>query len=179
VAKRQRKDNLHTSVTMDTPAIQTFVYRDVRDAVRGHWKSLPHRIVRKTKKYVYVEQYPFSPDDLTGSWMDQEAPTFRLERKELEQQGYAFIPVTAYIADTEEPIFYTRSRFVRVMEYKHELPRCFEKLNLTWPCTVKDVKKAYRTLVKHAHPDGEGTHQAFLDLQEAYEQALILCGEVF
>jgi hypothetical protein len=97
----------------------------------------------------------------------------------LEQQGYAFIPVTAYIADTEEPIFYTRSRFVRVMEYKHELPRCFEKLNLTWPCTVKDVKKAYRTLVKHAHPDGEGTHQAFLDLQEAYEQALILCGEVF
>lgn len=36
------------------------------------------------------------------------------------------------------------------------------------------VHEAYRRLVKHAHPDGGGTHDEFLALQEAYEQALKL-----
>jgi len=35
--------------------------------------------------------------------------------------------------------------------------------------------KAYRTLVKGTHPDGGGSHDKFLELQAAYEQALRLC----
>jgi curved DNA-binding protein CbpA len=45
-------------------------------------------------------------------------------------------------------------------------------LELSWPCTVAEIKEAYRRLVKQAHPDGGGTHDVFLALQEADEQAL-------
>ena len=48
-------------------------------------------------------------------------------------------------------------------------------LNLSWPCTLTEVKRAYRKLVKGAHPDGGGNQDKFLALQEAYEQALQLC----
>ncbi len=156
----------------DTPVAQGFLYRDVRDAMTRHWDSVPHRVVRITRKYVYVEQHPYSPDDLTGSWLDQERPTFRLDRQALEQEGYAFIPATATIADTEEPMFFTRPRHKCVGWYGRQLPKCLGVLGLSWPCTVTDVKEAYRRLVKRAHPDGGGNHDKFLALQEAYEQAL-------
>jgi curved DNA-binding protein CbpA len=59
--------------------------------------------------------------------------------------------------------------------YDSQLSRCLGLLKLSWPCTVAEVKEAYRSLVKLAHPDGGGTHDEFLALQEAYEQALRMC----
>jgi hypothetical protein len=156
----------------DILVMPEYLYRDVYDAAAKQWGSVPHRVVRRTNKYVYVEQHPYSPDDLTGSWLDSEHSTYRLDRRTLEQEGYAFIPVTAYLADKEEPLFFTHERIKRHIS---QLPKCLEVLNLSWPCTVKDVKKAYRRLVKSAHPDGGGTHDEFLELQAAYEQALRIC----
>lgn len=158
-----------------TPSIQEFLYRDVQVKATGRWHSVPHRIVRQTRKYVYVEQHPYAYDDLTGSWLDDERPTFRLDRRTLEQEGYAFIPVTAYVADTEDPVFFTRSYYERVGQGKGESPGCLEILNLSWPCTVSEVKAAYRGLAKRIHPDAGGSHAEFLALQVAYEEALRLC----
>jgi hypothetical protein len=170
-----KESNQGVTRSSNTPVTQEFLYRDVFNTVTEHWDSLPHRVVRKTGKYVYVEQHPYVIDDRTGSWFDLRLPTFRLDRQALEQQGYAFIPVSAYVAETEEPVFFDAPRFKRIMRDKSQLPSCLKALNLTWPCTMTEVKEAYRRLVKHAHPDGGGSHNKFLALQEAYEQALRMC----
>ena len=152
--------------------VHEFLYRDVYNAATRQWDSVPHRVVRSTGKYVYVEQRPYSPDNLTGSWLDSEVPTYRLDRQSLEREGYAFIPATASLADTEEPIFFGDER---VKWQGEHLPNCLKVLQLTWPCTVMEVHEAYRRLVKSAHPDGGGNHDKFLELQAAYEQALRIC----
>jgi hypothetical protein len=89
----------------------------------------------------------------------------------LEREGYAFIPATIYVEDAEEIFFsneYTKaSGEVQI--------RCIQRLNLAWPCTETDVKRAYRRLAKSAHPDGGGSQEKFLALQEAYVQALQFC----
>jgi hypothetical protein len=153
-------------------AMHEFLYRDVYDPATKQWTSVPHRVLRRTRKYVYVEQRPYSPDDLTGSWLDGERSTYRLDRQVLEQEGYAFITATAYLAENEEPLFFTYDRRKR---HGSQWPKCLEVLNLSWPCTVTEVQEAYRKLVKSAHPDGGGNHDKFLELQAAYEQALRMC----
>jgi hypothetical protein len=157
------------------PIAYEFVYRDSREPATGEWRSVPHRVVQKTRKYVYVAQHPYSADDVTGGWQDREVPTFRLDRKRLDREGYAFIPATAYLTGTEEPMFFAAPHHERTTAGDRQLPKCLRVLGISWPCTVTDVKEAYRRLVKSAHPDGGGSHDGFLALQEAYEQALRLC----
>ena len=128
--------------------------------------------MRRTEKYVFVEQQAYAPDELTGSWLDRERPTFRLDRRTLEQEGAAFVPATAAVADTEEPLFYS---YEGGKTYGRQLFECLQVLNLSWPCTEAAVRGAYRSLVRDAHPDGGGNQDAFLRLQEAYEQAMQLC----
>jgi hypothetical protein len=167
-----KRDDPRIKGTPDLPMIHEFLYRGVFDPKNKQWESVPHRVVRRTNKYVFVEQYPYSPDDLPGSWMDSERSTYRLDRQALEQHGYAFIPATADLADQEEPLFFN---YQRNMRQGNQLPKCLEVLHLSWPCTVREVQEAYRRLVKSAHPDGGGNHDKFLELQAAYEQALRMC----
>ena len=89
----------------------------------------------------------------------------------LEKEGFAYVPPTAYVEDVEE--IYFSNEYQQVSgEVQIE---CIQMLNLTWPCTEAEVKGAYRKLVKSAHPDGGGSQEQFMALQEAYEQALQLC----
>jgi hypothetical protein len=154
-----------------TLKMHEYLYRDVYDPETRKWVSIPHRVMRKTGKFVFVEQQPHSPGELTGSWFDRKSPTFRLDRRMLEKEGYAFVPATTYVEDAEEIFFnneYTKpSGEVRI--------KCIEALNLSWPCTEAEVKGAYRKLAKSAHPDGGGSHEMFLALQEDYVQALHFC----
>lgn len=53
-------------------------------------------------------------------------------------------------------------------------PQPLSALGLTPPCTKDQIKRAYKRLAKQKHPDGGGSHQAFLDLQKAYEEAMRL-----
>jgi hypothetical protein len=153
------------------PVLHEYLYRDIYDDSTKQWQSVPHRIVNRTSKYIYVEQRPFSRDDLTGSWLDGEQPVYRLDRQALEQQGYAFIPATAALPEHEEPVFFISERYIW---QGNQVPTCLKVLHLSWPCTVTDVHEAYRKLVKSTHPDGGGSHDKFLELQAAYEQALRL-----
>ena len=84
--KRERH-NPRTTERSNTPKMHEFLYRDVYDAESKQWVSVPHRVVRRTGKFVFVEERPYSPDELTGSWLDRESPTFRLNRRMLEQEG--------------------------------------------------------------------------------------------
>lgn len=148
------------------------LYHDVQDRETGSWFSLPHRVVRKTRRYVYVEQRPYDPERLAGGWLDLGAPTYRLDREALEREGHAFVPITAEIDD---PLFFGAPYEERVERVAAEVFPCFRRLGLSFPCTVDQVKAAYRRLAKDAHPDRGGSHDGFLALQEAYEQALRLC----
>jgi hypothetical protein len=159
-----------------TPAAVELVYRDAVDAATGQWRSVPHRVARKTARYVVVEQQPYAPTGLTGAWEDAARPTLRLDRRTLEREGYAFVAASADLAEGEQPLFYARPRHPSAIWPGGQRPECLVTLELTWPCTVAEVKQAYRRLVKVAHPDGGGDHDRFLALHAAYEQALRLCG---
>ena len=154
------------------PVLHEFLYRDIYDASTQQCTSMPHRIVRKTSNYVFVEQHPYSPEHGTGSWMEAEQITYRLDRQFLEKNGYAFLPASVILTDHEEPVFFAARRG---NGYESQLLKCFQVLHLKWPCTVSEVQEAYRRLVKSAHPDGGGSHDQFIELQTAYEQALRLC----
>lgn len=172
---KRRRLNPRTPERSNTLKMPEFLYRDVYDTESRQWVPVPHRVVRRTREYVFIEQQPYSPDELTGSWFDRESPTFRLNRRMLEQEGYAFVPATAYVEDVEE--IYFSNEYTRVSGDAQI--KCIQMLNLSWPCTEAEVKRAYRKLVKSAHPDGGGTQDKFLALQEAYGQALQLCRRYF
>ena len=54
------------------------------------------------------------------------------------------------------------------------IPACLATLNLALPCTVQDVKHAFRLKAKTAHPDTGGSNEAFQTLHRAYQEALAL-----
>jgi hypothetical protein len=168
---KRRRASHRTPEDSITLKMDDFLYRDVYDVQSRQWVPVPHRVVRRTRKYIFIEQQPYSPGEVTGSWFDQGAPTFRLDRQMLDREGYAFIPATAYVEDAEE--IYFSSEYSQPTESVQI--KCLQILNLSVPCTEAEVKGAYRKLVKSAHPDGGGSQEQFLALQEAYEQALRLC----
>jgi curved DNA-binding protein CbpA len=53
-------------------------------------------------------------------------------------------------------------------------PACVTLLGLAWPCTQQDVKQAFRSQAKTAHPDAGGSNEAFQTLYKAYQEALAL-----
>jgi hypothetical protein len=133
-----------------SPESLAFLYRDVQEGPTGGWHLVPHRVTKRTRKYVYVEQQPYEPGRLTGSWLARDAPTFRLDRAMLEEKGYGFVPVTA---DVDDPLFFTVPYRERVVQSGGLLPACLGLLGLSFPCTVAEVKAAYHKLAKHVHPD--------------------------
>jgi hypothetical protein len=55
-------------------------------------------------------------------------------------------------------------------------PPYLQALELTLPCTEKQVLAAYRRRVKELHPDHGGDLKQFLQLQKHFEQAMHLAG---
>lgn len=166
-ARQYHRQHRQARGSGSVPLPLEFLYQDHRDPATREWYSRPHRVVKKTKKYVYVERRPYDSDQRTGSWLDDEAETFRLNRHMLETEGYVLTP----IAEVEDPLFFTTP----YQERATQPLTCFLRLGLSFPCTVAEVKAAYRRLVKQVHPDQGGNHDEFLKLQVAYEQALRLC----
>jgi hypothetical protein len=169
--RHRTRRNQSRDASSPAPAVLEFLYRDLQDPVTNAWHSVPHRVVKKTRQYVYVEQRPHDPAQLTGSWLDHNAPTFRLSRAMLEQEGYALTPVT----EIDDPLFFMTPYQERLVQFSDQSPACLTLLGLSLPCTIAEVKAAYRKRVKQFHPDHGGSHEEFLTLQTAYEEALRLC----
>lgn len=51
-------------------------------------------------------------------------------------------------------------------------PDSLAALGLRAGATKADIKRAYKRLARKAHPDGGGSHEAFMKLNQAYEQAM-------
>ena len=148
------------------PVMLEFLYQDVPDPAGG-WVSVPHRVVKKSQKYVYVERQPYQAEARSGTWLDAAGPVIRLNRALLETEGYTLAPVI----DIDDPLFFTTPYQART----GQTLACFSHLGLAPACTTAEVKAAYRRLVKRVHPDQGGSHDEFLRLQAAYEQALRIC----
>jgi hypothetical protein len=154
---------------------QAFLYYDLRVVLANgqrEWRSQPHLILKRTPKYVYVEPFPYHPDEGVGQWDDLLIERIRLNRASLERDGFAFISFTdADLYGFEEPLFFTTPHKDRVVG-AGGVQDCFALLELTPPTTVEAVKRAYRRLAKQHHPDRGGAASQFLALQMAYRQAL-------
>lgn len=158
------------------PLNQEYLYNDQLADDLNTWCSVPYRIVKKTKRYVYIEQQPYRATQRTGSWLDHAPKTFRLDRLMLEKEGYAFLPMMDELpSGISDPIFFTTSFHERVGEHEGIGGDALSILGLSLPCTVADVKSAYRRLAKQLHPDRGGNPTEFLKLQQAYRRALLLC----
>ncbi len=151
-----------------------FAYRcywDFHEYDNGEYEVIErHRIVKKTKKRIYVEKKAYdrhtSP---SGEWRDYDRHTFVLDRREFETVGKAnrssegWWDHCTYYADPA--LFHDeRGQIAR--------PACFEALNLPADATIAQVKAAYRRLSRATHPDAGGTDHDFVRLGQSYEEAL-------
>lgn len=57
-----------------------------------------------------------------------------------------------------------------------ETIKAFNYLGLDYPSPRKEVEKAYKRLAKRAHPDTGGTHDDFIELNNAYRIAEAIFG---
>jgi hypothetical protein len=79
-----------------------------------------------------------------------------------------------------------RGALVRVCYYfpevpiwaQRETPGCLVALGLRLPCSINDVKRAYRRLAKELHPDRGGDRHRFMQLQRNCEAALAFLRQV-
>ena len=75
------------------------------------------------------------------------------------------LPRLNFVRDLPEP---------RCHEAKAEtpVPSCLELLGLTHASDVASVKRAFRRRALQLHPDRGGSHRGFIELLDAYQQAL-------
>lgn len=57
-------------------------------------------------------------------------------------------------------------------ESREAVPACVARLGLELPCTLEEVKTAFRQQSKAVHPDRGGDNDAFILLRTSYEQAV-------
>lgn len=71
---------------------------------------------------------------------------------------------------------YDLSTWVAGMKYLppvREIPDCFKLLGYTLvPENIQEVIHRYKSLAKDAHPDAGGSHEQFIALKDAYDQAI-------
>jgi hypothetical protein len=142
----------------------SFVYADWYPDGSEKPFSTPHHVIKITQKRVYVDLRSYSPDNRKkGFWHNYDIETyFTLDRQELESEGEAW-------SSAQKEMYYTHPIDQRDLPV---IPACFQVLGLTMPCSQEDLKEAYRQKAKLTHPDGGGCAEAFLALQQCYEEAL-------
>jgi DnaJ domain len=152
LAEERRSERLAANpIDQEDAAVIEFLYT-------SGWRGRrPHRIIKKTLKRVFVHPHPYGNEK-------PRRPLIVLDRFELEGKGHASNParrITFYVKPPDE---------------QQHIPRCLEILGLQQPCTVAEVKRAFRRLAKDAHPDRGGTKEAFIAIRRAYEEVLVLLG---
>jgi hypothetical protein len=113
-------------------------------------------VTRVTAKQVWAES--------VFAFLDQEERPFVLSREKLERNGYAFgRDWTLFFVSMPEKYRRLTLGFLR-----EQGPRQFFDLPESY--TQEDLKSAYRLKALQAHPDRPGgSHEAFLQVQAAYE----------
>ena len=157
----------------DNTALIEFVYechRSWSDFGGFSHSTIPHRIVKKTKKRIYVESEPHREGrQISGDWRDYGKETFILDRSEFEATGKAKRSGRWYgtfYANTD--LYYSEH------EDATYRPECFEGLGVPFSASAEEVRLAYRRLARQAHPDVGGDPEQFKRVRAWYEQAMAM-----
>jgi len=156
----KRKAGKQSSSSSAAP--QEFVFRDIY-CDYGDDYSVRHRIVKRTRLKVFVDKESYRDDGvINGDWRDfAYQRTVALDRTALERDGSVWSRRCGNR-------FYTTPKDQRSANF---LPACAVVLGLTMPWTAEEAKRAFRALVKTAHPDSGGSNDEFRKLHEAYGEA--------
>jgi hypothetical protein len=85
---------------------------------------------------------------------------------------YMYVDFRAYLRSLRRAIALVRNYLPQIPQWaRQETPRCLSAFGLSMPCTLDDLKSAYRRKVKTLHPDRGGDRRKFLTLQGHFEQA--------
>ena len=127
-----------------------------------------HLVLKKTARKVYVTRRSCGPDQLgteDETWGPNE-PTFPLDRVQLEREGSAF--AKGY---RQSSFFKTREAAMGdSIDLRDE---SFKSLGLSPPCTVKEIKEAYRLRAFEVHPDRGGEPTEFQAVEAAYRRLIL------
>jgi hypothetical protein len=155
-----------------------------------------HLIVKQNARWVHVEHDPYG----SVPPPDEKRRTFILSRRDLETFGAAyrrdkFPDHDTYYAterdaiashgrdpkpeiDLNAEIEALSARWERVLNFwghRFGLARsCFAELGIKSGASVEEIKAAFRKLSLERHPDVGGDQNSFVELRQAYEEALRL-----
>jgi hypothetical protein len=131
-----------------------------------------HRIVKKTAQRIYVERDPYDEERWAKMVSEGAKPkTIIIPRWMLESRDPKRIRLHCGLFTTAEEAI----RFARANSLGGSESGWCSVLGVTPPCSVDDIKAAYRRLAKESHPDAGGDATAFMALEQAYRDALAYC----
>jgi len=126
-----------------------------------------HLTLRKTLKKVYVTRQSCGPDQLGTDderW-DQGKHAIALDRARLERDGSAYSvshPTSEFYASREEAMG----------DSSRDGSDALAMLGIEAPCTLEDIKAAYRRKALEVHPDRGGNPDDFRAVEDAYRRLL-------
>jgi hypothetical protein len=126
-----------------------------------------HLVVKKTPKKVYVTRKSCGPDQVgteDETWGPDE-PTIGLDRVTLQREG------SVYSRNYHLSDFFT-TRDAAMGDSSRRDHAAFQVLGLRAPCSVEDIKTAYRRRALGVHPDRGGSPGEFQAVETAYRQLL-------
>ncbi len=151
----------------DRPRPREYLYTRYHSDLDEEPLIAAHLVSKKTAKRVYVTRRSCGPDQIgteDEAWGPDER-TIPLDRARLERDGSVFAKG------------YTHSDFHATREAamgdSARRPRAaLADLGLVAPCTVEDIKAAYRRRALEVHPDRGGSPGDFQAVEAAYRRLL-------
>lgn len=144
-----------------------YLYTRHQDETDDRLWTAAHRIIKQTPRRIYVTRASCGPDQLGTDderWAETE-PTVSLDRVRLQQEGSVF-------AGTYRQSEFYPSRAAAQGDAPDVAETAFATLGLRAPCTVDEIKAAYRLQVRTAHPDRGGDPDQFRVIETAYRRLL-------
>ena len=126
-----------------------------------------HLVVKKTPKKVYVTRKSCGPDQIgteDETWEPDE-PTIGLDRVTLQKEG------SVYSRNYHHSDFFT-TRDAAMGDSPRRDHAAFQVLGIRAPCSIEDIKTAYRRQALGVHPDRGGSPGEFQAVEAAYRQLI-------
>jgi hypothetical protein len=114
------------------------------------------------KRHHFKTEVPPSPTKPVGERLGREVERYGLTP---EQAGFTLSMLIALAAAG------VLNKYVPAPRAQTSTPECLKKLGLTQPTSREEIDKAFRALVKTAHPDRGGSHNLMIQLYQARERA--------
>lgn len=168
IAKRKAQRRSATNASAPMEFVWGF-YNGGGDGYEGEPGFVPHRLVKRTKRKIFVERDFYQESKVYDEGWQEYAwrETFTLDRQKFERLGYA----RPGRHSTALYDCYYRTPDMNMVGGNRQAGWC-DVLGIEMPCSLSAVKRAYRRKVLETHPDHGGTSQDFMAVQSAYEDAL-------